>query len=108
MMHIDRRSKNNRARIQVEMTQLQMGKGEKFQEMNRGGRIPLLGCEKKVEIGHNLEGKRTVRRVEMAIFQKLPLLWEPISSRLQTRYGKHHRRRFKRQLLNFSKKEETQ
>jgi hypothetical protein len=81
-----------------------MEKGGICLEMDRGGRIPPLGCVKKVGIGHKLEGKRIVRLRQIS--RKPQRLWEVISLRLQTRYGRHHRRRFKRQWLNSSKRGE--
>src|ERR1035437_8727287 len=104
MMHINKRSRNNKARIPVGMARLQMGNGETCQEMDRGMRIPPLGCVKKVEIGHSLEGKRTVRLRQIS--RKLQRLWEVIFSRLRIRCGRHHKRKFKKLSLSSSRRAE--
>jgi hypothetical protein len=104
-MHTNRRSKNSRAKIRVEMVRLRMGNEEKFQEMDLAGTIPRPGCEKRGEIVHIPDERRIHHQAGMAISRRLPLLLEQIFSKLQTRYGKRHRRRFKRQFLNFSKRE---
>jgi hypothetical protein len=52
------------------MTQLQMESGEKFPEIDRGGRIIRLGCVKKVEIALNFEGKTIPPLARKQIFPR--------------------------------------
>jgi hypothetical protein len=72
MMRIDRLSRSNRAKIRAEiMVRRQMRSGEIFLEMERGGKILRLGCETKVEIGHNPDERTIVHQAEKRIFRKL-------------------------------------
>jgi hypothetical protein len=59
---------------------------------------------KKIEIGHSLEGKRTVRLRQIS--RNLQRLWEVIFSRLRIRCGRHHKRKFKKLSLSSSKRAE--
>src|SRR4051812_15085926 len=98
MMHTGRLSKNNRgAEIQVG-TVRRMGIDGKILAMGQDEKILLPGCEKKDGTVHNLEGK-IVGHQQMGkrTYRKLPRKLGAIYLRRPILYGRHHRRRFRKQ-----------
>jgi hypothetical protein len=100
--HIRKPSKNNQ--IASLVTAALMGIGEKYHAKGRKEKICQLGCEMRDEINHNLDD-RTVDHQQVAKLtsRKRQQKLEAIYWKWEIRYGKLHRKRFRRQLRNSSK-----